>query len=69
MNDLASTLEQITQREAERQVEREKARARNRAKFPLMVELIDCLTPVFGPCRVIYAQEDGQSVGKLPEGL
>lgn len=69
MNDLASTLEQITQREAGRKIERSKVAEKNRRDFPAMSKFLDHFTPVFGPCRVIYAEESGKSIGKLPEGV
>lgn len=40
--------------------------AENRAKFPFVSSCVDALTPVFGPVRVIYAEENGNQAGRVP---
>lgn len=40
-----------------------------KATMPETAKFIDQFDAVFGPCKTIYAEEGGRSIGKLPEGL
>lgn len=48
----------------------EQQRADNRAAFPLTADLLDEWRSVFGPgVRLLWAEEDGKTIGKKPERI
>lgn len=50
--------------------DKEKARAENRRNFPFAAAALDEMREVFGPdVRLIYASENGKTVGKKSKGV
>lgn len=65
MSDLSETFAAIHKREAVRKVSREEVAAQNRLNFPNAANVMDQFK-AFNP-RLIWAEEGGKSIGKVPE--
>jgi len=45
-------------------------KASNRAEFPETAKIVDRFRAVFGPgVRLIWAEENGKTIGKVPESV
>lgn len=59
-------LDKITQTIAGIQRDLAAEKAKNRADFPYMAKVRDQFDAVFGPCKTIWAEENGKSIGRKP---
>jgi hypothetical protein len=44
-------------------------REKNRAMFPTAAKICDEFEAIFGKCKLLYASENGNEIGKKPEGI
>lgn len=52
--------------EVDEETWREAHRENNRRDFPTMAKVRDQFDAIFGPCKTIWAEENGKIIGRKP---